>query len=297
MTTATDKMANLTWGTELELIGIDRAGAAEAVRSVVGGQVRYTGGGYDVVEVVAADGRVWKCMRDGSLSSSMHAEVVTPIMKGIGADLDTVQAVVRACRAAGARVDGSCGQHVHVGTATLDAFQLAQVVRGAYHWEKAIHVMCGVQSRRTAHFCKPLPSRTMEAVSKAGKKNMMATGSAVKTAWYGDRGAHLNHYDDSRYHGVNLHSVFYRGTIEFRWFEGTTHAGEVKANVVLALALVAYGVTAKRARVANGCNMGVDKWLANYMLRQLGLTGPEMKNVREHLTKRVPATVAGTVAA
>jgi hypothetical protein len=33
------------------------------------------------------------------------------------------------------------------------------------------------------------------------------------------------HYDNSRYHGVNLHNVWYRGTVEFRWFEATLHAG------------------------------------------------------------------------
>jgi len=38
-------------------------------------------------------------------------------------------------------------------------------------------------------------------------------------------------FGSSRYHGLNFNSYFYRRTIEFRYFEGTTHAGKVKAYV------------------------------------------------------------------
>ena len=31
---------------------------------------------------------------------------------------------------------------------------------------------------------------------------------------------------------MNLHSVFYHGTVEWRLFNSTLHAGEVKANII-----------------------------------------------------------------
>ena len=50
-------------------------------------------------------------------------------------------------------------------------------------------------------------------------------------------GGRYSHYDDSRYHALNLHSVFSKGTIEFRLFNSTLHAGEVKSYIQLCLAI------------------------------------------------------------
>lgn len=48
----------------------------------------------------------------------------------------------------------------------------------------------------------------------------------VSRIWYkGGDGRH-RHYHESRYHCLNLHSVFQKGTIEFRLFNSTTHAGK-----------------------------------------------------------------------
>ena len=33
------------------------------------------------------------------------------------------------------------------------------------------------------------------------------------------------HYNWTRYYALNLHSVFYRGTVEWRCFNSTLHAG------------------------------------------------------------------------
>lgn len=43
---------------------------------------------------------------------------------------------------------------------------------------------------------------------------------------------------NSRYHGLNLHSVFSKGTIEFRMFNSTLHAGEVKSYIQLCLLII-----------------------------------------------------------
>ena len=39
-----------------------------------------------------------------------------------------------------------------------------------------------------------------------------------------------------------MHSVFYHGTIEWRLFNSTLHAGEAKANIILAMAISAQGI-------------------------------------------------------
>ena len=43
------------------------------------------------------------------------------------------------------------------------------------------------------------------------------------------------HYNSSRYHGSNIHATFTKGTVEFRLFNGTLHAGEIKATSSSAL--------------------------------------------------------------
>ena len=91
MTNTMQTAKELTFGTELEYTNISRERAVQAIHSVVGGTIRYTGGGYDEWTVIAPDGRHWKAVSDGSLGSrSTSAEVVTPILKWD--DLDTLQA-------------------------------------------------------------------------------------------------------------------------------------------------------------------------------------------------------------
>ena len=62
-------------------------------------------------KVIAPDGRHWKAISDGSLDSrATSAEVVTPILRWD--DLETLQAVVRALRHAGAKTP-ECVWKVH----------------------------------------------------------------------------------------------------------------------------------------------------------------------------------------
>ena len=58
------------------------------------------------------DGRHWKVEREGSVTDP-SAEVVSPVCRY--EDIEMVQEVVRAIRAAGAKADGSCGIHIHIG--------------------------------------------------------------------------------------------------------------------------------------------------------------------------------------
>ena len=57
MTNTIQTAKELTFGTELEYTNISRERAAKAIHSVVGGTIRYTGGGYDEWTVIAPDGR------------------------------------------------------------------------------------------------------------------------------------------------------------------------------------------------------------------------------------------------
>src|SRR5436190_10045147 len=113
----TTTLKQIRFGIEIETVGLSRTALARAIREVVGGTVGYE-------DVVAADGRRWRVVPDGSLSGyELSGEIVSPIL-GYD-DLPILQEVVRAIRRAGARADESCGIHIHVDGARFGAHEVA----------------------------------------------------------------------------------------------------------------------------------------------------------------------------
>ena len=145
-------MRTLRFGIEIETIGQTRARVAAAIQGVVGGTVQHVGTPYcyDPYDVIAEDGRRWRVMADSSLSAekARQAEVVSPILRY--EDIETLQEVIRAVRRAGARVDTSCGIHVHVDAARFDAKALRNLVKIVNKQERLIEHALGINDARRA---------------------------------------------------------------------------------------------------------------------------------------------------
>ena len=77
-----------------------------------------------------------------------------------------------------------------------------------------------------------------------------------------------------------MHSVFYHGTIEWRLFNSTLHAGEAKANIILAMAISAQGINQKYTQFRKTPIGDNPAFTFRTFLLRLGLIGPEYKNVR-----------------
>ena len=86
---------------------------------------------------------------------------------------------------------------------------------------------------------------------------------------------------------MNLHAVFSKGTLEWRCFESTLHAGEVRANITLALAISAQAINQKCTQMRKTEISENPAFTFRTFLLRLGLIGPEYKNVREHLLKNL----------
>ncbi len=114
------------------------------------------------------------------------------------------------------------------------------------------------------------------------------TTDELNRIWYGYHNRHPQHFDSTRYHGVNLHNVWYRGTVEFRWFEATLHAGKVKAYIQLVLAVA---TKALNGRAASSRKRRFDPLSARYDFRvfllHLEMIGDEFKTARKHLLARL----------
>lgn len=281
---------DLTFGIEIETKGLTNEQAARALAVALGGTVTRGTDYYRSFFVVMADGRKWRCMNDASLHG-VSSEIVSPILRGAN-DVAMVQVVVRTLRRAGARVDEQCGIHVHVGAQGLDAKAIGNLAALVYSREGIIKRALGVLSARE-RWCAGITEAKAKALK--GAKSLDAAGAA----WYGSVDAmtygRTEHYNATRYAGLNLHNVWFRGTVEFRWFNATLHAGKVRAYIALCLGLVNYAREAKSipAKIAT-VSYGDERWTMYRLLyHRLGLKGDYYKNVREHLCANLPGSVRG----
>jgi hypothetical protein len=294
----TTNLKSLRFGTEIEFTGLSLPQAARAVAAALGlpvdangecAAIRFAGGSYGTYEVTLADGRKWLLMTDGSVTGSragFGGELVSPILTWD--DMDMVQAAVRALRTAGAKVDSTCGQHVHVDGAGFNGRPqgLVNLVNLVARQDNLLRTALGVLDARN-QWCSPMNTTRLTAIRTAP-----TSIRGLNQAWFdgsytpNPKAVH-GKYHHSRYHGLNLYSFFYRGTVEFRWFNSTLHAGEVKAHICLALSLVAHALSASSIR-ADARAYPHTKGHTGTWLKRMGLDGDEFRNVRMHLTKRLP---------
>ncbi len=281
-------MKTLRFGCELETVGLQREKAAQAIQSVVGGTVRYAGTSYDTWECVAADGRIWKAMADASLGDRTYsAEIVSPILHY--SDMETLQEVVRAVRRAGAGVSPECGIHCHVDLSRFDAAAIARLAKSWRKQEELFMHALGVARHRRASFCKEVDSAFIERLERDKPRTM----EDLNRAWYGYSNLRPQRYCSSRYRALNLASAWQKGTVEFRAFEGTLHAGKVKAYIQFSLALAAKALDSKSANSKRRpLNTATAKYDMRVVLLALNLIGDEFKTARLHLLGRLEGSAA-----
>jgi hypothetical protein len=272
-----------TFGVEIETVGMKREQACKLVAALFGSDAYFEGGGYDVWSCKDRKGRKWKFVYDGSLTNPQGAcEIVTPILTYD--DLDDLQLVTRLVRTAGAKADSSCGVHVHVGADKHNPRSLLNLTKMMIGKEDTIYKGLKVSAERASWFTRKVDSRLAERIERGAKPRTM---DEWKHLWYESQGfsvsAASRHYQDTRYHGLNLHTTFNRGaTVEFRMFNGTLHAGRIKAYVQFCLALSAKAINSRTVSMQK-VNSVDEKHMYGCWLLRLGLEGDEFATCREHV--------------
>lgn len=279
-------MKTQTIGTELEFTGISHEEAAKAIAKYFGTTAR---SGRTCTATDNA-GREWKVVYDGSIRTENGGgacEMVTPILGW--EDIEDLQGVVRELRKAGAKVNNTCGLHVHIGAQGLTAAAIRNLVNNVASHEKLLYKALGVHENRK-RYCRPTSERFLRELNERKPKTL----AELKKVWYGDAREHNYHYDDSRYTICNLHALFTKGTVEFRIFNGTLHAGEVKTAIQICCALVANAKAAKRTLYrpieTDNERFAMRTWLTRP--QGLNLNGAEFESLRHHLTKRLEGNAA-----
>ena len=287
MTLTEAELSEMTFGIELEYDKISTRKAAETVAAAVGGTYRYEGTHLSNWVVTMPDGRKWNCETDASVSRG--SETVSPILRF--ADIPMLQDVVRALRRAGAKAGGGAGLHIHVGAAQMTPKQIQNLVKIFYKQEELIVKGCGTAENRLGWYTRRTDREFVDKMLKIRNPTMANLADAY---YHGED--RYRHYSDARYRTLNLHNLWNGGkhTVEFRFFEATTHAGEIRTNALLALSIVRKAMDAKAASARNQrpYNAASARYDLRVFLLRLGWIGEMFKAPRKHLLKRMPGSAA-----
>ncbi|EDN77126.1 amidoligase family protein [Mediterraneibacter gnavus] len=299
-----EEMKKQTIGVEVEMNHIKREKAARIAADFFGtGRFEYTASrnGYYTWSAWDADGREWKFQRDVSIAGpdEEKCEMVTPILHY--SDIETLQALVRKLRHAGAKSDATrgCGVHIHIGANGHTPQTLRNLANIMAGHENLLANALNLNSWRMNRYCKTVDPRFLKELNKKKPKTM----AALADIWYTANGASYGrdqHYNDSRYHMLNYHATFTKGTVEFRLFQfdapadgklNGLHAGQLKSYIQLCLAL---SQMAKEVRSASPKPQQTEnpKYAMRTWLLRLGFIGDEFKTARDILTKRLAGDTA-----
>ena len=152
---------------------------------------------------------------------------------------------------------------------------------------------------RANRWCHKISPELFKAMKQTGRQSR----DAAEHIWYSPRndgyegGISHSHYNTTRYHGINLHAFFTKGTVEFRLFNGTTHAGKIKAYIQFCLAMSAWAINCDHddlhfKRITNYTQEQKAALMKRVLINRLGMRGPEFKTARLHLTSTFAAETA-----
>ena len=288
-------LKNQKFGVEIEFTGITRRKAAGIVAKILGTSVGLIeNDGYKTRTQIDSKGRKWKVQRDGSIvpqggsaSDEYMVEFVTPPLNY--EDIETLQKIVRAFKQEGAIANSSCGIHIHVDGANHNAVSLRRMVKFFAARQNLVYEGLKIAPSRSAQWCKPIATSLIDEMAKV--KNI--SRSDMENIWYSRANDGYSgrvdhrHYNYTRYHGLNLHSFFSKGTVEFRLFNSTLHAGKIKAYVQFCLAVSAWAIESNDSvnfRNLDGKNkeQRADLW-KRILRRRFGLVGEEFETCRHHM--------------
>lgn len=253
--------------------------------------------GGESIESTDGQGRVWKFQRDVSIygPDAEKCELVTPILTYD--DIETLQEIIRLLRKAGAKSGPSrgCGVHIHIGKGDHTAKTIRNLVNIMAAHEQQIGRAIRIDAGRTGQYCQVVNHRFLDRLNREKPTTM----HRLEDIWYEGNGSSWEnrnaHYNSSRYHMLNLHATFTKGTIEFRLFQfadpadgkcNGLHAGEMKAYIQLCLAM---SQLAKMVRTASPKPQQTDneKYAMRCWMLRLGFIGDEFATAREILLRNM----------
>lgn len=233
---------DLTFGVEIET-HIDRDSAGRLPMT------GWHGSGTVGSALPRFEGGEWQASRDGSIVTPtrdrIDCEFVSPILRG-KAGLENLVKVIKIAKAnagesvefdgqtytgCGARVNSSCGVHVHVAFPTRDLKCLQRLVALVAAFEDGIYASTGTKRREQNRYC---------AKTKTDSYKRAANRSRSRDEF------ERNHRD--RYFGLNLENLLNGryNAVEFRFFSGSTNPVKIAAYTQLCIGIVQLALSMAR---------------------------------------------------
>lgn len=230
---------NRTFGIELEVYGVSRDRlVAEMTRAGINVQSE----SYN-----HQTRNHWKVINDSSIRGGNGSEVVSPVLTGMEG-IEQVKKVCIALNRAGAKINKSCGFHLHLGVQDYQVVDFKNLVNSFVNLEGDFDKI-QPNSRRGNNntYCKNLTYVGRDVSSKVNAATNFNEISRV--------------FNDNRYFKLNLQSYLRYGTVEFRHHSGTTTFSKIKNWILICARLVEY---AKQNGVTNNFNAFLNESLLDY---------------------------------
>jgi len=197
------------FGIEIECIGVNKDQLASVIRS--------KGVDARVENYNHSNRSYWKLIYDASIRGRNRfenvrgCELVSPVLNGIDG-LNQIEKVCEALSEVGARVNISCGLHVHHDASSFNSYDNLKKVVKIY--------------KRSEILIDSLMPKSRRGNNNIYCKSVLNVGEDF-----------FDQRDSNRYHKINLQSWFRHGTVEFRHHSGTVEAEKI-INWVLFTALI-----------------------------------------------------------
>lgn len=193
--------------------------------------------------------RHWKIVSDASLTGNNTFELVSPILKG-ETGINELKTVCRVLNECGAKVNKSCGTHVHFDAVGFDIETWKRIYLNYFRLENTIDGFMP-RSRRENTYCKALRNITNFESKINGCSNLNEIASV---------------FGSSRYFKINPVSYSRHNTCEFRQHSGTIEFEKIGNWIIFLNNLVEYSkVNLVTDKTLNGLQNFNDSELVSYL--------------------------------
>jgi len=163
----------------------------------------------------------WKIVSDSSIEGEHSFELVSPILEGISG-LEQVQKVSVVLGRLRAKINKSCGLHIHFDAANMDLKCWKNLILNYANLESVIDSMMP-ESRRANDYCRTMGIENL--------KSQIESAQTIEIA--------ANIFP-SRYRKINTQAYFRQKTVEFRQHSGTIESEKIINWILFLHNLVSY---------------------------------------------------------
>lgn len=255
-------MRELKFGVEIEFFGANYVTVIEKLRAAGIAVADFSGYTHKVVPQ-------WKVTTDASVTMDgtglyRGLELVSPILYG-DEGLDELAKVYEVLNSCGAKVDKTCGTHVHFDISDFTVKNCKNFLNLYYNYQGIINHLVP-PSRRRNEYCKTLRKADLEKINQ-------------------DRVIIIRDIADimyTRYMTVNLQSYVKYGTIEIRQHGGTTEFEKMEAWIILMYQLLDVAKQEEKVELC-GRSLRITQKNFNKLLEQTNLNN---SCIGDYLTSR-----------